>query len=181
MPAEAQHSNLYSDQHAEKVNSLPENARLNIRRTNWLKNSALSKSMPIDLKPGATAEDEFVSSMRTFRYHKLDASNEIDLPGPLKFVQSSNRARRLIRSQSEYDFDNFDEPTSRFAHAVHSSVIGASSSSRLRASLFIDDIQLLRPPSLAAIDETLMSYHDSTEANEKDPYSCQRGPPKPTA
>jgi hypothetical protein len=37
-----------------------------------LTNSQLSKSMPLCLKPGVTAEDEDISSLRTYRYLKLE-------------------------------------------------------------------------------------------------------------
>ena len=90
-------------QQPEQSTLLRTNASPNHTKPFWLKRSPLSQSMPLHRTPGATAEDEDISSLRTFRYLKLDASSVMDLPRPQKFCQSSKLPSRLTRSQSAYD------------------------------------------------------------------------------
>jgi hypothetical protein len=90
-------------QQPEQSTLLRKNARPNHTNLVWLKKSPLSQSMQLHRTPGATAEDQDISSLRTFRYLKLDTSSGIDLPRPQKFCQSSKLPSRLTRSQSAYD------------------------------------------------------------------------------
>jgi hypothetical protein len=166
-----------SDRLPEQSKPVPESTNQISMRSNWLNNSVLSKSMPLDLKPGLTAEDDDVSSLRTRRYLKIDASNEMDLPGPRKFVQSSKPARRLTRSQSVYDFGTLPESSTISSLFLEGQPHAADESRRacLRWRLLIDDFHLLRPPSLPAICETLMSSSAEYDASESDPCSRTMG------
>ncbi len=71
---------------------------------NCLKKSSLSKSMPSYEMSRCTAEDEEVSSMRTFRYLKLDSNDTTHLPPPRKFADPSKPSGSLKRSKSAQDF-----------------------------------------------------------------------------
>ena len=141
-------------------------------KASWLMNCAMSKSMPLQLNPESTAEDDDISSLRTYRYLKLDASNDIDLPCPRKFVQTFQPARRrLSRSQSAYDNSSAvstpeSTPNSARPFETHSPAFEPSSRARLRASLHLDDLHLLRPPSVASMGEALMSKSVHSEADE---------------
>ena len=168
---------VQSDRLPEQSKPVSESTKQFSMRSNWLNNSVLSKSMPLDRKPGLTAEDDDVSSLRTRRYLKIDASNEMDLPGPRKFVQSSKPPRRLTRSQSAYDFGTLPESNTLSPLIFEGQPRAADESRRacLRVSLLIDDFHLLRPPSLPAISETLMSSSAEYDASENDPWSRKMG------
>jgi hypothetical protein len=154
---------LISDQHLEQSTLLTAHTMSNPNRPSekayWLQSNSMRKSLPLRLNPKLTAEDDDISSLRTFRYLKLDASNDGDLPCPRKFVQSSKPAQsRLRRSQSVYDFSASTEsdPSPACQFQAHSPAFDSSSSACLRASLLLDDFQLLRPPSVASFGEALM-------------------------
>ena len=100
------HSNMpvqINDKDTEENSAPPMIEMANPKNVYRLKNSQMSKSMPLCLKPGVTAEDDDISSLRTYRYLKLDASSEKDLPCPRKFVHRLKPEQlRLTRSQSAH-------------------------------------------------------------------------------
>jgi hypothetical protein len=153
-------SELFDDKKADLYSSLPVDSKFAPMKVCRLTNSTLSKSMPCCIKPNVSAEDDGVLSLRTSRYHKLDASSQMDLPSPRKFVPSPKPANRLTRSQSVYDFSacNASSPSARLVEGHDNSIEGSSRSpAYLRASLNLDDFQFLRPPSLDSICEELKS------------------------
>jgi hypothetical protein len=128
-------------------------------RSNWLQNSSLSKSMPHHVKQDFTAEDDSVSSLRTFRYLKLEPTDTMELPPPRKFANFTTQKGRLTRSKSAQEFGTRADSLSRPAHinGAQGHAHDASSSARLRESLFMDEFQLLRPPSFVVMLDSHMS------------------------
>uniref|UniRef100_A0A7S0MBN0 Uncharacterized protein n=1 Tax=Cryptomonas curvata TaxID=233186 RepID=A0A7S0MBN0_9CRYP len=167
-----QNHHQISDQRQEQSNGLPLLPTY-AKKANWLKHMSLSKTMPLYLKPGATAEDDDVSALRTSRYLKLETSSEIELPCPRKFVGSSRPTSRFTRSQSAYTLGCVTgSSTKRSDHffELHGQAFDTSS---LCASLLLDDFELSRPPSFAAMCEGLMSDSGGIVADKTDFRPCR--------
>jgi chemotaxis regulatin CheY-phosphate phosphatase CheZ len=133
-------------------------------RRNWTKSLSLSKSMPSSMQPSLTAEDEEVSSMRTFKYLKLDATDTTNLPAPLKFAQSRTNYR-LRRSVSDQGISSLCR--SEHLYEAQSSESDASIRARLHECLFMDDFQMIRPMSLVGICESLMTKIQTYPASKE--------------
>jgi hypothetical protein len=145
-------------------------------RSNWLKNSATSKSMPHNIKPSFTAEDDKISSMRTYRYLKLEPTCSSDLPPPRKFANFTKpnvSNGRLTRSKSTLDFGaQADSPIRpAYLRGAQSQASDASISARLRDCLFMDEFQLLRPSSPVAMCDLPMCNTPEEEAGDEIVYA----------
>ena len=135
------------------------------KRKNWRENKVLSISMPECLVPGLCAEDDCVTLQRNSRFLKQNDLDATTRPPPRKFCQASKSLTCMPRSRSVGHLCAW--ANARLEHQGHNEnklCRSSDPSSWIRASMcsniMEDDSQLLRPPSLAVIWESLMTKSD---------------------